>query len=195
MEENRKFESMENIDVQGQQEEESSFSLRNILTMVILNWQWFVLSLFIFLCGALIYLRYKDGVYQMSVKMLIKDDMNNQRRNVGGQMLANMQDLGIMTNSAGIDNEVEILQSSLLAVEAVKDLKLYTEYYSKGRVKSRLLYRTQPVSVDLDEEHLALMDEEPFVFMLQLSYKNGQYDVNGKVLAQEKPKNQEELFY
>jgi uncharacterized protein involved in exopolysaccharide biosynthesis len=43
-------------------------------------------------------------------------------------MLANMQDLGFITNSTGIDNEIEILKSRILALEAVKDLKLYVEY-------------------------------------------------------------------
>ena len=57
-----------------------------------------------------IYLRYTTPVYQVSVKMLIKDETEQPRR-PSNQMLANMQDLGFMTNSTGIDNEVEILQS------------------------------------------------------------------------------------
>ena len=36
-------------------------------------------------------------------------------------MLANMQDLGFMTNSTGIDNEVEVLQSRILLRDVVKD--------------------------------------------------------------------------
>ena len=151
MEEIKKIEPVDALGQPLPQEEESSFDIRTIFTLLVLNWQWFVLSMFIFVCGALIYLRYAEPQYQMSVKMLIKEETNNRRPS--NQMLSNMQDLGFMTNSAGIDNEVEILQSRLLALEAVKDLKLYAEYRSKGRVKKTLIYKTQPVSVDLD--HLA----------------------------------------
>ena len=54
--------SQNNFDTTEQQEKESSFDFRQIYSMVLLNWQWFALSLFIFLCGAMIYLRYKSPV-------------------------------------------------------------------------------------------------------------------------------------
>ena len=133
------------------QEEESSFDIRMIATLIILNWKWFIVSLIIFVSGALIWLRYADPVYQMSIKMLIKEEQNNRR---GGNSIANMQDLGFLTNSAGIDNEIEILGSKRLAQEAVKDLKLYVDYYAKGRMTERLMYKTQPINVDLDPQSL-----------------------------------------
>ncbi len=43
MEENKKIETVDNVDVVVQNEEENSFDIRTIFTMVILNWQWFVL--------------------------------------------------------------------------------------------------------------------------------------------------------
>jgi uncharacterized protein involved in exopolysaccharide biosynthesis len=118
---------IDNFNESLESQEESVFSFQTIFAMLVLNWQYFLLSLFICICGALIYLRYTRPVYQMSAKILIKDDDSRYRRN-NTNMLANMQQLGIMTNSAGIENEVEILQSRLLAREAVIDLKLYTEY-------------------------------------------------------------------
>jgi len=176
MEENKKIDPIDNLEMLGQQEEESAFSIRNIFTLVVLNWQWFAISMFIAICAAVIYLRYAQPTYQVSVKMLIKDENNNRRS--GGQMLSNMQDLGFMTNSAGIDNEVEILQSTLLALEAVKDLKIYTEYFNKGRVVDHLMYKNQLVSVDLDEEHLDSLKGE---FVMTLTHKDGEYQVEGEV--------------
>ena len=139
-------------------EEESSFNFQTLFAMFVLNWQWFVLSMFICICGALIYLRYATPVYQVSTKMLIKDEQNPRRNS--NQMLANMTDLGFMTNSAGIDNEVEILQSHILACEAVKNLKLYTTYHLEGRIKDAMLYLDQPITVELDSAHLSWFDEE-----------------------------------
>ena len=164
-------------------EEESWFSLPNVFAMLVLNWQWFVLSIFICLCGALIYLRYATPVYQVSAKMLIKEE-NRARRSAN--MLNNMQEFGIMTNSAGIENEVEILQSRLLARDAVLDLKLYVEYKSAGRMKKSLVYKNQPVSVDLDPKHLEELDKnllyEQHSFQMELTMKDGKYELTGKTL-------------
>lgn len=160
-------------------EEESSFDFRTVYTMLVINWQWFALSVFIFLCGALIYLRYTSPVYQVSAKMLIKDEQTN--RNRGNQMLANMQDLGFMTNSTGIDNEVEILQSNRLSTQAVKNLKLYVEYKMHGTVKNHLIYKTQPISVDLDSKSLNNLDESdmPMPIHLKIEKDDAQYTVSG----------------
>ena len=163
------------------QEEESSFDFRTIFTLVILNWQWFLLSLFVFICGALLYLRYTAPVFQTSVKMLIKDENNNRRSN--GQLLANMQDFGIISNSAGFENEIEILRSSILAREVVKDLKLYTEYESEGRIKRTLIYKNQPINVDLDPESLERLDKTRGSINLKLEKEGNTYrveDVNGE---------------
>ena len=138
--------------------EESSFNFRELYTMLILNWQWFLLSLVVCVALAAIYLRYASPVYEVSSKMLIKDD--NNRRRAGADMLANMQDFGFVSSSAGIENEVEVLQSHILAREAVKNLKIYTTYKTDGFFKKQLVYKDQPVNVDLDPEHLNKFDEE-----------------------------------
>lgn len=169
-------------------EEENGFDIRTIIEIFILNWQWFALSTIIFLCGALIFLRYKSPVYQVSAKMLIKDEQNS--RNRGNQMLANMQDLGFMTTSTGIDNEVEILQSNTLSIQSVKNLKLYVEYKMHGRVKNALVYNTQPVNVDLDARSLSKMDESdtPMPIHLRIEKTDGKYVVEGYTYTEDKEK-------
>lgn len=179
MEDRNKIDMQDTVGNYSAEEQESSFDFKAIVTMFILNWQWFALSVFVFLCGALIYLRYTNPVYQMSVKLLIKED-NSSRRNSGGQMLANMSDLGFISSSNGIDNEVEIIQSRILAKETVKDLRLYVEYKREGMVKDHLIYKTQPVSVDIDPESLELMDETKLPVDLTLKKEGKTYHVTGK---------------
>lgn len=175
MEENKKLAAgPEGLEAMGQ-EEESSFSFKNLFKLFVLNWQWFLLSLFICACGAFIYLRYKAPIYQVTAKMLIKDENTNRSR--GNQMLANMQDLGFMTNSTGIDNEVEILQSRILSTEAVKKLKLYTEYYMSGKVTDQLIYKLQPINVDLSEEDLETLDKKGLSIKMTISLKGSTYNV------------------
>ena len=90
-------------------------------------------------------------MYQSTAKLLIKDESGSNRR---GQSLQNMSNLGIISNSTGIDNEMEILTSHSLAEDAIRDLKLYVNYSTKGRVKDVILYRNQPLNVDVDPGHL-----------------------------------------
>ena len=169
---------------------QSWFTFQNIYAILILNWQWFLLTMFIFLCGALIYLRYTDPTYSVSARMLIKED-KNARRNANNNMLANMQDLGFMTNSVGLENEMEILQSNVLLRSAVKDLKLYTEYYSKGYVKKNLTYGNQPINVDLDPVSLDSLDklimDETRTMEMSIVRKEQVYEVNGLLKKNGKP--------
>ena len=165
----------------------SWFSFSNLFAVLVLNWQWFVLSLIIFVCGAFIYLRYAEPVYKVSARMLIKDE---QRSKNPTQMLANVEDLGFLTNSTGIDNEIEVLQSRLLLRDVVKDLKLYTEYRTVGRVKKPIIYQSQPVNVDLDPQHLDSLDfnllEKTQWLDLRLSRQDTTYLITGHVMDGEK---------
>ena len=129
----------------------SSFDFATLYRTIVLNWYWFVLSLIIFGSLGAIYLRYTTPMYQSTAKLLIKDESGSNRR---GQSLQNMSNLGIISNSTGIDNEMEILTSHSLAEDAIRDLKLYVNYSTKGRVKDVILYRKQPLNVDVDPEHL-----------------------------------------
>ena len=129
----------------------SSFDFATLYRTLVLNWYWFVLSLIIFGSLGAIYLRYTTPMYQSTAKLLIKDESGSNRR---GQSLQNMSNLGIISNSTGIDNEMEILTSHSLAEDAIRDLKLYVNYSTKGRVKDVILYRNQPLNVDVDPGHL-----------------------------------------
>ena len=185
MEENKKnfTEAAAHVSADAAAEGEKSLDLKTILSMLILNWQWFALSVFIMLCGAVLYLKYSDPVYQVSTKMLIKDEQN-QRRGGANQMLANMQDLGFISNSAGIDNEVEILQSRILVREAVNDLKLYVEYKKDGKIKDRLIYKSQRVNVDLDPNSLQALENSKLPakynkVVVKVKYEEGTYSMEG----------------
>lgn len=169
MEENKNFVP----DSVQEQEEKSSFDFQAIYTTLILNWKWFVLSLIICIGAAFIYLRYTPPVYQAYTKMLIKDDEGNNRR---GNGLQNMTNLGIISNSNGIDNEMEILASHTLATNAVRDLKLYATYKKRGHITDRLLYLNQPISVDMDPSHLEKLEG---TLSLQIEHTDNGFHITG----------------
>ncbi|MBP5337677.1 MAG: polysaccharide biosynthesis tyrosine autokinase [Prevotella sp.] len=144
-------------DLIGDERKEASFSFQKVFTHLVLNWQWYLLSLVICMCGAYLYLRYAQPIYQVSARMLVKDEDKKASSSVK-QMLPNMEDFGIMNNSSGFDNEVEILQSPVTVHDAVKRLKLYTDYQFDGHIRKQLLYANQPISVDLEPMSLDSLD-------------------------------------
>ena len=164
---------------QGNEESASSFDFKTIYTMVVLNWKWFVMSIIICLGAAAIYLKYATPVYQAYVKLLIKEDNTKGRSAAAANALMQSSTLGIMTNSAGIDNEMEILRSTTLAKETVKDLKLYVNYARKGKVKDHILYQNQPINVDLDQNSLDKLKKPIF---LSIENEGGKYHITGKYI-------------
>ena len=111
--------------------------------------------------------------------MLIKDDESNNRAS-GKSALLTTSNLGFMTNSAGIDNEMEILTSLSIAQQAVRDLKLYTTYKSKGKIKDQLMYKTEPIFVDLDPGHL---EKLIYPIKLVITRDGNEYKVKGQYTA------------
>ena len=144
-------------DLLGEEKKASGLNFQKVFSHLVLNWHWYLFSVFICLCGAFIYLRYAQPVYQVSARMLVKDEEKKTRTSIR-QILPNMEDFGIMNNSSGFDNEIEILQSPVTVHDAVKRLKLYTEYRIDGHIMKQLLYTNQPVSVDLDPMSLDSLD-------------------------------------
>ena len=55
-------------------ESKTKINFSTIYSMVVLNWQYFLLSLIIFVCGALLYLRYTEPTYKMSARLLINEE-------------------------------------------------------------------------------------------------------------------------
>ena len=165
-----------NIYAVEEDSEQSSFNFQKLYTIFILNWKWFVLSIIICLGCSYLYLRYKSPVYATSAKLLIKDDSNNKSASAK-DAISGMVDFGIISSNYGVDNEIEILNTRTLAAEAVRDLKLYTSYWKKGRVKSVILYKNQPINVDVDAAHLEKLNAP---ISMSIERDENKYIVKGK---------------
>lgn len=156
---------------------------RRLFAILVLNWHWFVLSLLLCVGGGVAYLKLKEPVYKVSARMLIKGD---EKHDNNSQILSQMEDFGFLTNSNGIENEMEILRSRVLLRDVVKDLKLYTEYRRVESILKPILYGQQPLNVDLDPVHLDSIDRELLTGVnsieLTLSRDGQSYVVNGQVL-------------
>ena len=133
---------------------ESFLDYRVLYKTITFHWQWILLSMIICLCIAFIYLRYTPPVYRVIAKILVKDDDGNRKNN-----LQNITNLGTISQNYGLENETQIITSSIIAERAVTDLKLYVSYKESGKVFGKTLYNNNPLAVDLDEKHLNEISE------------------------------------
>jgi len=162
--------------LQQPDEAKSAINFATIFTAVVLNWKCFVLSIVICLGLAAVYLRYATPIYQVSAKLLIKDNDQNSPNSANKNAMLNSATLGLISNSNGFDNEMEILTSHSLALQVVKDMKIYVDYYFVGKVKDELLYRQQPINVDMDEAHLNKLN---MPVQLKITREDNNYKISG----------------
>lgn len=159
-------------------EEQSSINFQTIYTALILNWKWFLLSVIICVGIGFLYLRYATPVYDVTAKLLVKDDDDKRGASRSGlSALENMANLGMISTSYGIENEQEILTSTLIAEQAVRDLKIYANYYMKSGVKNQLVYKTQPINVDMDNAHLDKLNDP---VKLKITRNGNSYEIKGE---------------
>ena len=86
-----------------EEEKGSFFDLRAILDVLILNWQWFLLSLIICLGIAWLHLRYTTPYYSAYAKMFVKTNSTTNLRSINA--------LGEVVQSYGMENEKLIVNT------------------------------------------------------------------------------------
>lgn len=155
-----------------QEEQESGFDYRAIIDAVILNWHWFLISIIVCVTVAFLYLRYQSPVYNSYSKVLIKEDDPYKRAR--SSSMADFSQLGIMTNSYGFENELEVIGSKSLAKRAVTNLKLYVRYAYEGRVRDQDLYRDTPLYADMSGADLEAL---PSMLFLRIKKQGEGYNV------------------
>lgn len=102
---------------------EKKIDVMAILTKYFSYWKWFIISIFLSLVIAAVYIYFTLPKYEITTSILFKDD------HLGGTTELNMvRDMGIITRRNNVDNEVEILKKSLVAESVVRKLNLYASY-------------------------------------------------------------------
>lgn len=134
------------------------YSKKVLLKLFIEHWQWFLLSMFICLCAAYLYIQFATPIYKITARLLVKDADITEYQRYSKTFASDLQNFGTLSRSEGVANEAEMIWSTQLMGEVVKHLKLYVTYREEGRLKDRQVYATQPVTVDLDSVHLDIMD-------------------------------------
>ena len=171
----------------NKEEENGLLNFKTIWSIVVLNWQWILLSVVAAMAIAFCYLRYTSPVYQSTMKVLIKDDDNKRRSGIN--QLMSVENMGLLTNSNGFDNELEIINSANINTRVVKSLKLYVSYHMEGRVKNVELYKNNPIIVDMPQNQLKVLQSP---VRMKITKKDKGLHVEGKIRL---PNSKEEMTF
>lgn len=120
---------------------ENDFDLKSFFFRYIKYWFWFPVCLVLALIVARYYNWYKNPVYAVTAKLMVKDE-----NVVNDQFL---RQLDVETPAKNIENEIEILRSHSLLAKTLNELDFDVCYYLVGDVKVSEAYSDCPFFVDI----------------------------------------------
>ena len=142
--------------------EGDDIDIREILFYYLTYWKWFVVSFFVCILWAFIYLKVTTPVYDISSTIMIKDEKK------GGGLsdeLSLFGGINIFGNTS-TENEIEVLKSKSLIRDVVKDLGLYISYIQKGILTKEGMYKSSPVLADA-----SMFNADDLVYPLHITLK------------------------
>ncbi|UQB68753.1 GumC family protein [Epilithonimonas zeae] len=131
---------------------EEEFNLRELIKPYLKKWYWFVISIFITLVLAVVYVKFTTPLYSIKSSVLIKDAKKMSSASGDFGVLSGLGGFaGMGTNS--IENELEIFKSKKLVQDVVQNLKLQISIFSKEKYHDVEIYKdTNPFNIYLVSE-------------------------------------------
>lgn len=130
-------------------ETEDEINLRELVFKYFHYWRWFVISVIVFLVlGVFAYLR-MDREYDIAFSILLKEDKGTGGAQKGA--LGSLADLGLLSTTNNIDNEVAVFSSPNLMKQTILALELQTSYYENGIFRNTEVYNECPYYVRLED--------------------------------------------
>ena len=127
---------MEQKTLQIKDNKEEDVNLRQLFEQYAFYWKWFVLSIFVALGVAVLYLRYAQKTYSTTAKILLKDERSASAGELAGIAELNSS-MGFGGNRfAFVTDQIEVLSSRRLMRKVVDRYHLNIKYAVKGKIRS-----------------------------------------------------------
>lgn len=104
-------------------------SIVDSLYQYIKYWKWFVVSVLICLVLGVAFVLRSDAKYKTSLSILLRE---NSKSGSASSFSTDLAELGILSTTDNIDNEIAILTSPDLIKTVVESLELQTSYFTKN---------------------------------------------------------------
>lgn len=126
---------------------EQDFNIKAFLNYCLVQWKWFLLSVFLCFSLAFIYIRYYTAPsFQASTTIMLKDE-----KGTINPELSSLSDIGIIGKiNNNINSEIEILKSRTLFEKTVKKLNLNLTLLVKGKILNTELFHNSPIIVEFN---------------------------------------------
>ncbi len=158
--------------------------------MILANWYWFVISVFIALGIAWLINRYTKPVYKVQGSMILSDNDRGRGGLTGYEnMIPGMEIYRTRTMMA---NEMEVLKSYSLANKTLENLNFDITYVGVGRsgLKESYLYDSAPFIVIPDTTTMNTFNYPVYIKILDNQYYelsiDDKFNINQKVAFGEK---------
>jgi tyrosine-protein kinase Etk/Wzc len=122
-----------------------SINIREILIKYLLKWHWFLISVFLCIAIAYVYLKITNEQFLVQSTILIRKDKSSS-----GLLDMSMLDGlgGVSTGSSKeVEDEIEVLSSKTLMTNVIKSLGVENEYFEKGTFRYDEIYPLTPLKI------------------------------------------------
>ncbi len=155
---------------------EDPMTIRELFSLCVSKWHWFLLSLLLTMGLAEGYLLTTPRLYTRYTSLLIKED-GKGNRTLSSELNSDVE-LGLFSVSTNVSNEMISLKSPDLLLEVIRRLNLEIDYKTDGVFHKETLYRNAlPVKISFKD--LANSD---FCSLRLTIRKDGQFDLNDFML-------------
>lgn len=128
-------------------QQNNQLNLADMINFGLRNWYWFVISLFICLGLAFLYIKSTSKVYTRTASVLIKDDSKGG----GISESAAFQEVNLFNVKRNVDNEILVFKSVRLMRETARRLHLDISYMVEDGLRMKELYTQSPVLLSFPE--------------------------------------------
>lgn len=128
--------------------QEDIIDLRAIIAKYMKKWYWFVISVFICVGVAYVYLKFTLPQYSVQTTLLLRDDAANNPLS----QLAMFEGFSGSGATKEVEDEIQVLTTKTIASQLIKSLGIETEYYAKKGFSSyKELYPVSPIVFDMPQ--------------------------------------------
>jgi capsular exopolysaccharide synthesis family protein len=127
-------------------QDESGINPMVILSLILHNWYYFVITVIAAILFARLYLSHTMPTYEVSATILINDQQTNQSANQDQVLMG----LGLSGALRNMDNQIRVLSSRAMTERALKELPFEIVYYFKTSRNTIPIYPRVPFEVVSD---------------------------------------------
>ncbi|MHC5353606.1 GumC family protein [Myroides sp. LJL115] len=124
--------------------DDTNINIREEIEKYIIHWRWFILSIFVALALAFVYLRFTQKTYKINTTIIVKDEKRGG--GIASEMAA-FADLGMLSGGkSNVENETQVLKSRNLTERVVRRLQLNISYINESKFIASQMYEDSPIS-------------------------------------------------